>query len=92
MAKQVKLDATNCIWGIEASRILGVSKATFNNRRMKGIYNISCVRCPRGFRYALREVFKIAHPTVNNKQIEELILDYRLKKKVKKRTKTGVKQ
>ena len=95
MAKDNTLDINNTIWSIEASRILGVSKVTFNNRLHKGIYKVCCVRCPKGYRYSIRDIFKMAHPTLKDKQIEELILDYRVKKvaiKKRKAKKAGVKQ
>ena len=79
MAKKVQLDVNNSMWSIDAARILGISKATFNTRLLKGIYKICCVRCPKGYRYSTHDVFKIAHPTLNEKQIEEFIMDYRIK-------------
>jgi len=79
MAKKTILDVNNSVWSIEAARILGISKATFNTRLLKGIYKIYCVRCPKGYRYSTHDVFKIAHPTLNEKQIEEFIMDYRIK-------------
>jgi len=46
-----------------------------------------------GFKYSIFDVFKIAHPTLNDKQIEEFIMIYRdnlaTKKKINK--KIGVK-
>lgn len=74
-----KLDVNNCIWGIQAARILGISKPTFDKRILTGVYKVRCQRCPKGFVYSIFDVFKIAHPTLNNKQIEELILHYRIK-------------
>jgi hypothetical protein len=88
LAKKNVLDVQNSIWSIEASKILGVSKATFNNRVCAGDYRLECIRCPKGFRYSLRDVFRIAHPTLKDKQLEELILDYRIKKTVMKKRKT----
>ena len=93
MSKRGLLDINNSVWGIDAARVLGISRVTFYNRVRKGVYNIPCVRCPNGFRYSIREVFKMAHPSLKEKQIEELILEYRIKMaKVKKREKTGGKK
>ena len=79
MNKKGKLDVNNSIWGKEAARILGISKTTFHNRLLKGIYQICCVRCPKGYRYSIHDVFKIAHPALNDRQVEEFIMDYRIK-------------
>jgi hypothetical protein len=79
LSKKGKLGVNNSIWGIEAARILGISKTTFYTRNLKGIYQIRCVRCPKGFRYLIHDVFKIAHPALNDRQVEEFIMDYRIK-------------
>ena len=93
MKNKGKLNVNNSIWSVEACRILDISKPTFRLRLRKGIYQISCVRCPKGFRYSIHDVFKIAHPTLNDRQIEEFIMDYRIKiAEVKKRQKRGGKQ
>lgn len=81
-----KLDINNCIWGIEASRILGISKPTFDKRILMGRYDIRCQRRPKGFVYSIFDVFKVAHPTLNNRQIEELIMNYRIKLAAKRKT------
>lgn len=93
MNKKDKLDVNNSIWGVEVARILGISKTTFHRRLRDGTYQICCVRCPKGFRYSIRDVFKIAHPAFNDRQVEEFIMNYRLKKApVKSRQKRGGKQ
>ena len=94
MGKKDVLDVNNSIWSIEASRILGISKKTFWTRLHKGIYKIKCVRCPKGFRYSIHDVVKIAHPTLNDKEIEEFIMKYRenLSEKKKLNKKRLVKQ
>jgi len=74
-----KLDINNCIWGKEASRILGISKTTFDKRVLMGQYKLRCKRCSKGFIYSIFDVFKTVHPTLNNKEIEEFIMDYRIK-------------
>lgn len=79
MAKNRKLDENNSVWSAEAARILGISKPTFNNRILMSRYKVSCIRCPQGFRYSIHDVFQIAHPSLSDRQIEEAILDYRLK-------------
>ncbi len=79
MKNKGKLTQTNTVWAIEASRILGISAPTFRNRLYKGIYEVSCVRCPKGFRYSIFDVFKIAHPTLKDREIEKLIMEYRVK-------------
>jgi len=82
-------DVNNSIWAIEASRILGISKPTFEKRVLMGSYKLRCQRFPKGFKYSIFDVFKIAHPTLNDKQIEEFIMDYRdnlaTKKKLNKK-------
>ena len=79
MRNRRKLDENNMIWGAEAARILGVSRSTFNNGISVSRYKVDCMRCPMGFKYSIHDVFKIAHPRLNDRQIEEAILDYRLK-------------
>jgi hypothetical protein len=95
LAKKNVLDVNNTIWSIDASRVLGISKFTFNKRLCAGNYSIECVRTPKGYRYSIRDVFKMAHPTLKEKQIEDLILEFRMKKAVikkRKNKKAGVKQ
>lgn len=87
MAKKNVLDVSNTIWSIDASRVLGISKFTFNKRLCAGNYSIECVRTPKGFRYSIRDVFMLAHPTMKEKQIEDLILEFRMKKTVMKKRK-----
>ena len=85
--KNIKgMDENNCIWGKEASRILGISKTTFDTRILMGRYDLRCKRCPHGFKYSIFDVFKIAHPALNNKQIEEFIMDYKIKTTMKKKS------
>jgi hypothetical protein len=95
LAKKNVLDVNNSIWSIDASRILGISKHTFNKRLCAGLYRIECVNTPRGYRYSLRDVFKLAHPTLKDKELEELILSFRMRKVKSWKSKTrkaGVKQ
>jgi len=87
LAKKDVLDVNNSIWGIEASRILGISRVTFYNRICAGVYSVNCIRVPKGYRYSIHDVFKMAHPKLKDKQIEELILDYRMKKVIVKKRK-----
>jgi len=75
-----KLDVNNCIWAIEASRILGISKPTFEKRILMGRYDLRCKRCPKGFMYSIFDVFKIAHPRAFDDQIERFIREFRDKK------------
>jgi len=77
--KSRKLDENNLIYGMEASRILGICKPTFDGRVKSGQYKIACKRCKIGFKYSILDVFKIAHPTLKNGEIEKFIMDYRMK-------------
>jgi len=68
------------IWIKEAARIFGVSAYTLREKRKRGAYrDIRTINTPKGVMFHIFDVFKIAHPTLNNRQIEELILDYRIK-------------
>jgi len=57
--KNRKLDENNSVWGAEASKILGISKPTFNKRLLMGRYKVNCMRCPMGFKYSIFDVFEI---------------------------------
>ena len=81
-----KLSDDNLVWGAEAARILGISKSTYDNRILMGRYEVSCMRSPMGFKYSIFDVFKIAHPRLNDKQIEEFIMDYRIKTTMKRKS------
>jgi hypothetical protein len=85
--KKDVLDVNNSIWGIDAAKILGISRVTFWSRIRRGIYKVKCVRCPAGYRYSIHDVFKMAHPKLKDKQIEELILEFRMKQAVVKKRK-----
>jgi hypothetical protein len=75
------LDISELIWGTDAGAILGISRATFNRRRKVGAYpKVRAVRKPIGFMYSLRDVLKVAHPKLNDRDIEKLVAEYRQRK------------
>jgi len=81
-----KIDYNDLIWGIDAARILGISKRTFDNRWHKGYYNeVYAIRTPKGFKYSMRDVMKIAHPKANDQTIETMIHDFNMQKTMKSR-------
>jgi len=63
MKTKKKITDNDLIWGIEASRIMGVSRATFFNRFLHGVYGgIRTVKYPKGTKFVMYDVFKVVHP------------------------------
>jgi len=86
------LDKNNLIYSIEACRILGMSKPTFNKHLMVGRYKVGRVRVPMGFKYSIYDIMKIAHPRLKDRDIEKLIFEYRLKRDELKRKRKELRQ
>ena len=81
LRKRKNFDATNYIYGIEAGKILGVSRVTFYNRvRYRKYDDIRTIRNRLGKKYLIHDVFKIAHPSADDKLIESMVYNWRLKK------------
>ena len=79
--KRKNIDETNFIYGVEAGRILGISRGTFRHRiKYRKYDDIQMIRDRLGVKYLIHDVFRIAHPSANNKLIETMVYNWRLKK------------
>ena len=79
--KRKKVDQANYIYGIEAAKILGISRITFYKRiKLRKYENVSMVKNRVGVKYLIQDVFRIAHPSADDKLIESMVYNHNLKK------------
>ena len=72
------LNKDTIVWGKEAAAILGISKQTFDHRRIAGEYNgVRKLRLRLGYKYSIFDIFRIAHPRASDDKIEEFIRNYK---------------
>lgn len=66
------------VWGVQAARILRISRVTFWDRFKHNQYpQMVAIRTTKGLKYRLRDVIRAAHPRVSEKKIDELVIFYR---------------
>lgn len=81
LRKRKELDGANFIFGREAAKILGMHRDTFRAKVKHRKYdNITIIRNRLGPKYLIQDIFKIAHPSADNKLIESMVYNWRLKK------------
>jgi len=72
--RRKKIGSEKYVWGVQAARILGISRSVFNQRFRDNKYpDIGGRNLRKGNQYILRDVVEMANPRKSRKEIDELV-------------------